>query len=254
MTADGISPRILPGTPGTTFVAASDEHDEAGNVISDQFTNPPLRRKMHEKRMRKIDNVLPRLQPPELEGPASADVTLVGWGSTRGVIQEAIGLLSEKGIKANHLQIKYITPFHGDQVRRILAGCSRIIVVENNISGQFARYLRSQTGIQATNQILKYDGEPFSPAFIVDRVEAILSGKTLSLQLNKAEALEIAYHYIRIHLDDAGRPVDLKKISMEAYDEAVWEIVIADRKNGDRMGVLLVGAATGATISWKPAA
>ncbi|MBN1315253.1 MAG: 2-oxoacid:acceptor oxidoreductase subunit alpha [Anaerolineales bacterium] len=252
MTADGISPRVLPGTPGTAFVAASDEHDEAGNVISDQFTNAPLRRKMHEKRMRKMASVLPRLVPPELEGPAGAGATLVGWGSTRGVIREAIDLLAKKGITANHLQIKYITPFHSNQVRRILAGCSRVVVVENNISGQFARYLRSQTGIQATAQILKYDGEPFTPAFIMDRVEAILEGKTPSLQLTEADAREIAYHYIRIYLNDAGRPVEFKRDLLEDYDEAVWEIVIVERESSGRMGILLVGAETGATLLWKP--
>lgn len=253
MTPDGISPRVLPGTPGAAYIAASDEHDEDSNVISDQFTNPPLRRKMHEKRMRKMAGVLPKLKPPELEGPAGAETTLVGWGSTWGVIHEALGLLAGKGISANHLQIKYITPFHSNQVRRILAGSSRIIVVENNISGQFARYLRSQTGIQPAHLILKYDGEPFSPGYIVEHVEAILSGKTPSLQVTEKDAKEIAYHYIRIYLNDAGRPIDFKTASPDGFEEAVWEIAIANKESGARMGALLVGADTGATYSFTPA-
>src|SRR5499427_6000844 len=85
-TPSGVSPRALPGTPGAMYVAATDDHDEEGVVISDVFTTPPVRRKIQEKRMRKMEAVLAELQPPRLEGPPDADVTLVGWGSTRGVI------------------------------------------------------------------------------------------------------------------------------------------------------------------------
>src|SRR5213593_1973102 len=88
-TKSGISPRALPGTEGTIHVAATDDHDEEGILISDVFTSPPVRRKVQEKRMKKMDLVLAELPPPELEGPQDADVTLIGWGSTKGVIQEA---------------------------------------------------------------------------------------------------------------------------------------------------------------------
>ena len=90
-------------------------------VISDVYTNPAVRRKMHEKRMRKMTSALPKLQAPSLEGPAEAEITLVGWGSTHGVIQEAIERLAEKRIIANHLQIKYLVPFHKEPVSEILS-------------------------------------------------------------------------------------------------------------------------------------
>ena len=44
----------------------------------------------------------------------------------------------------------------------------RTIIVENNYSGQFARYLRSETGLAADGHIRKYDGEPFMPHHIVE--------------------------------------------------------------------------------------
>ena len=70
MTASGISPRVIPGTPGAVYVAPTDEHDEEGVLISDEHTNASLRRKMQEKRMRKMDALLAMLPPPVLEGPA----------------------------------------------------------------------------------------------------------------------------------------------------------------------------------------
>ena len=103
-----------------TAVAPSDEHDEQGILISDEFTNPTIRKAMMEKRMRKVDGILRELPAPELQGPAEADVTLVGWGSTQGLIREAVALLAEEGITANHLQIKYLVPFHAAEVEAIL--------------------------------------------------------------------------------------------------------------------------------------
>lgn len=254
MTEDGISPRVLPGTPGAAFVAASDDHDEEGNVISDVFTNPSVRRKMHEKRMRKMNSVLPTLPAPKLEGPAEAEITLVGWGSTHGVIQEAVEHLREKGITANHLQIKYLVPFHRDPVNEILSQSKRVVVVENNISGQFARHLRAETGIQADALILKYDGEPFNPAFISDQAEAIVNGEERTLELSQEEAREVAYHTIRIKLGDTGRPEQLEKVLRSGHREPIWEVSVVNRKSGEPEGTLIIGARTGATYEWRPAA
>jgi 2-oxoglutarate ferredoxin oxidoreductase subunit alpha len=178
ITESGISPRALPGTPGHAHVVATDEHDEDGVLISDEFTDPHKRQAIHEKRMRKMDGILPLLEPPAMHGAASARVTLVGWGSTEGVIREAIAQLAGMGIAANNLQVRWLVPLHVDAIVSILSGCLTVIVVENNYSGQFARYLRAETGIVAHGHIRKYDGEPFMPHHIVDGVRAILAGST----------------------------------------------------------------------------
>jgi 2-oxoglutarate ferredoxin oxidoreductase subunit alpha len=178
LTESGISPRAVPGTPGHIHVAATDEHDEDGTLISDEFTNPTKRRAMVEKRARKMETVLSHIAPPKLVGPENAAVTLVGWGSTEGVIREAVEKLAgEEGIVANQLAIKWIVPFHVQEVTRILSRAKKIIIVENNYSGQFARYLRSETGLAAHGHIRKYDGEPFMPHHIVNAVKEQLAGK-----------------------------------------------------------------------------
>ncbi|MGH7416200.1 MAG: transketolase C-terminal domain-containing protein, partial [Candidatus Rokuibacteriota bacterium] len=176
VTESGISPRALPGTPGYAHVVATDEHDEDGVLISDEFTNPHKRQAMHEKRMRKMAGILSRLEPPKIFGPSNAQVTLMGWGSTEGVIREAIEkLAAEEGIVANHLQIKWLVPLHAEAIQSIVSQSKKLVIVENNYSGQFARYLRSETGIVAAGHVRKYDGEPFMPHHIVDGVKAILA-------------------------------------------------------------------------------
>src|SRR5215831_6987853 len=246
-TKSGVSPRALPGTAGGMYVAATDDHDEEGVVISDVFTTPPVRCKIQEKRMRKMEAVLAELPPPRLEGPADADVTLVGWGSTRGVIHEALAMLAEQGVRANHLQIKYLHPFHSKEVGEILSSCKRTICVECNYTGQFARHLRAETGFSVSELILKYDGEPFEPHHVVEQVQAILAGQPRSLDVTLDEAREIAYHYIRVHLADKVRPA---KIEQEEGDsERLWVVEMVGRANEEKEGELRIGAETGSIYS-----
>ncbi len=178
MTESGISPRAVPGLEGFVHVVATDEHDEDGGLISDEFTNPHKRRKMVEKRARKFKAIADDIASPQLEGPEEAEVTLIGWGSTYGVIKEAVEQLNEQGVTANHLPIKWIVPFHTQAVTDILSRSKKSIIVENNYSGQFFRYLRSETGITVDGSIRKYDGEPFMPHHIVEGVLEELAGKT----------------------------------------------------------------------------
>jgi 2-oxoglutarate ferredoxin oxidoreductase subunit alpha len=177
-TESGVSPRAFPGTEGYVHVVATDEHDDEGGLISDEYTNPHKRQAMHEKRMRKMDGILPRIEPPRLYGSPEADVTLLGWGSTEGVIREAIDQLAAQGVVANNLQIKWLVPLHADAIMEELGKSRRVIIVENNYSGQFARYLRSETSFVADGHIRKYDGEPFMPHHIVDGVKTILAKET----------------------------------------------------------------------------
>jgi len=185
-TESGISPRAIPGVPGHTHTAASDEHDEDGVLISDEFTNPTKRRAMMEKRMRKVAGIEASVPAPELWGPRDAEVTLIGWGSTKGVIQEACEILTEQGVSANQLQIRWLVPLHGDAILDILKSARHTIIVENNYSGQFARYLRSETSFVPNGNIRKYDGEPFMPHHLVEAVKEQLGGKsTLSVPVHE---------------------------------------------------------------------
>jgi 2-oxoglutarate/2-oxoacid ferredoxin oxidoreductase subunit alpha len=178
ITESGVSPRAIPGIPGFTHVVSSDEHDENGVLISDEYTNHTKRRAMMEKRQRKVAGIEASVPKPVLEGPADADVTLIGWGSTDGTIREARAQLAEQGITTNQLQIRWLVPLHGDAIVDILGKAKHTIIVENNFSGQFARYLRSETSFVPDGHIRKYDGEPFMPHHIVEAVREQLAGTT----------------------------------------------------------------------------
>ena len=184
ITESGVSPRAIPGVPGHTHTAATDEHDEDGVLISDEFTNPAKRRAMMEKRQRKVSGIEAAVELPALIGAPAAEVTLIGWGSTKGVIREAVEILNEAGISANQLQIRWLIPLHGESILNILKTSKFTIIVENNYSGQFARYLRSETSYVPNGHIRKYDGEPFMPHHIVEAVKEQLARQTHETQLS----------------------------------------------------------------------
>jgi 2-oxoglutarate ferredoxin oxidoreductase subunit alpha len=180
ITEDGVSPRLIPGVPGGMYVSASDEHDESGIVISDVLaglrSSLEIRNRIHAKRMRKLD-VMRRedMRPPTLEGPRDAELTLLGWGSTYGAIQEACRLLNEEGLSVNHLHFTDLYPMPVDSVLEMLNACREIIAVENNYSLQLCRLIRAETGFTVERGVNRYDGEPFTGEDIYNRIKKELA-------------------------------------------------------------------------------
>ncbi len=248
---EGVAPRALPGTDNTVHVAGTDDHDEEGILISDEFTNAPLRRKVMERRMKKMEAVARDLPTPKLEGPADADVVLITWGSSEGVVRDAIPLLAEAGIRASHLSIKYIHPFHSREVLEILQPARCAVVVEVSFTGQFARHLRAETGYGVRDVVRRYDGEPFEPLFVVREVQRILAGKPLDLSVSEEDAREIAYHYIRVHLSAGVRPGSILREAANGSQEPVWRVELVSRSEGHRRGELEIGVESGATYSYQ---
>ena len=199
-TESGISPRALPGLEGYVHVVATDEHDEDSVLLSDEFTNPHKRRKMVEKRARKFNTVAAQVGPPTLQGPEDAEVTLIGFGSTYGAITEAIEQLASEGVNANHLHVKWLVPFPSQYVVSVVSRAKIPIVIENNYSGQFYRYLRSETGLTIDNHIRKYDGEPFMPHHIVDGVRESIAGNTQQyVPYQEVMVVNEVHDYVRSH-------------------------------------------------------
>ncbi len=251
-TPSGISPRALPGTANTAHVSPSDDHDEEAILISDMFTAPPVRRVIMQKRMKKLDALLKELPAPKLEGPKDADVTLVCWGSTYGVVREAAALLTEQGIKTNYIVGKWIYPFHAKEFTEILSKVKKKISVEANYTSMFARYLRSETGIAMDGHVNKYDGEPIDPAYVVLHVKEIVAGKKATLEVSENEAREIAYHYLRTHYQEKLRPIKLVRESANGHGEPIWNVEFAERLSGTKGATMKIGAVTGATYSFTP--
>lgn len=251
-TEDGVSPRAVPGTPNTIYTSGTDEHDERGILISDMFTTTSVRRKMMEKRMRKVEFMLKELAPPKLEGPADAEVTLVGWGSSYGVIREAAELLTQQGVKTNYVIGKYLAPFHVKEWTELLGKCKNLISVEANFTSQFARHIKAETGISMKHHVNKYDGEPLEPNWVVARINEILNGKRVDLNVSEWDAKEIAYHYLRTHYAERLRPTKAVLESKNGKGESIWRVELVERATGNKAAEMTIGAETGATFSFDP--
>lgn len=167
VTASGISPRALPGQGNALVVTDSDEHDEEGHMIEDATT----RSAQVQKRMRKMDGLKSEMTLPVFNEAKGAKATLIGWGSTYGALQEAADSLATEGKSINLLHLSQVWPFPSDCVTKALAQSKCNVVVEGNATAQLASLIRRETGIAADATINKFDGRPFSPLEIVDRVK-----------------------------------------------------------------------------------
>jgi 2-oxoglutarate ferredoxin oxidoreductase subunit alpha len=163
-TETGISPRALPGLhPRGVFSAASDEHDEGGH-FDEEIEN---RRRMMQKRMRKLEEAEKEMRAPKRYGPRDAETTLVCWGSTFGACKEAADEINAAGGSANVLHFVDVWPLPEEAAAAALGECRRTVTVEQNYTSQLARLLRMTTGIKVDGTLNKYDGRPFAPGEIV---------------------------------------------------------------------------------------
>jgi 2-oxoglutarate ferredoxin oxidoreductase subunit alpha len=169
-TETGISPRTIPSQRGGIFTATGNEHDETGYLSEDKT----VRTKMMDKRFRKFEQAEKEIPEPKLFGPKDAEVTIIAWGSTKGPVKEAMRLLDRDGVKANFLQILYISPFPTNTVSKIIETSKRTVIVENNKTAQLASMIKEKTGKEIEHKILKYDGRQFFPTEIYQRVKEVL--------------------------------------------------------------------------------
>jgi len=167
VTKSGVSPRAIPGSIGGVHLANSDEHDEFGFTI-EGFT-PKIRNLLVEKRAAKLPGILEDLPEPEFFGPSSAKLTLIGWGSVKGPVLEALKYLPD----VNYLHVMAPWPLSEEAMRKKLKGVHKLVSIENNQTAQFANILRETTGIEVDERLTKYDGAQFFPEEVIDAVNKI---------------------------------------------------------------------------------
>jgi 2-oxoglutarate ferredoxin oxidoreductase subunit alpha len=166
ITESGISPRAFPGQSKALVVTDADEHDETGHLIEDAG----IRTAQVQKRLRKLFSLKKEIEPPKRYGPKTAKTTLIGWGSTCSAIQEAVDMLRKEGASVNMLHLNELWPFPAEAVADVISRGQQSYVIENNATGQLAHLIRSETGEEVSGRILKYDGRPFTPAYIAEAV------------------------------------------------------------------------------------
>lgn len=166
LSPDGISMRSIPGV-GNHFVANSDEHNEIGYSNEDSEN----RIQQMKKRMQKLETCREQdMATPRLFGPEKADITLVSWGSNKGAILDAINQFEN----VNFLHITWINPFPAETIKKVLGQAKKIINIECNYTAQMGGLIRQHTGIEITDNLLKYNGRPFFHEEIVEKIKSSL--------------------------------------------------------------------------------
>jgi len=167
VTASGVSPMAVPGEPGITVVADSDEHGEDGHLTEDHG----IRIRMVAKRARKEEALAAETLPPLLAGPPDGEAVLVGFGSTKGVIAEAREILAREGVSVAAVHLRQVWPFPCGAAEGILSRYGTTLTVENNRRGQLARLIRRETGREVSGTVSRCDGLPFAPEEVAREVK-----------------------------------------------------------------------------------
>ncbi len=167
LTNNGVSPRTIPGVKGGLHVANSDDHDEYGNSIE----SDKMRVKMQTKRLKKLETLKKKLPLPQVLGSKQAKVALVGWGSTKGVLEAVAERLSTPTAVVH---FTYLYPLDHERLTQVFEPFEKVVLVENNSTGQLKEDL-ILAGANLTQMILKFDGEPFFVDELLAEVEDVIN-------------------------------------------------------------------------------
>jgi 2-oxoglutarate/2-oxoacid ferredoxin oxidoreductase subunit alpha len=173
--ADGVIPRVVPGTPikdGIYPIATGLEHDEFGHPTG----SPRLHMQMSAKRRKKLQTLAATLPTPQIYGPSEGNVLLVGWGSTQGPIKEAVDRARAAGDSVSAIHLRHISPLPNG-LDNIFSGFNHVLVVEMNDEGiygfgQLGGLLRARYGDNKIRGVNKTDGLTFKVREIIDKANA----------------------------------------------------------------------------------
>ncbi|MBW2161249.1 MAG: 2-oxoacid:acceptor oxidoreductase family protein, partial [Deltaproteobacteria bacterium] len=179
----GLSQRLIPGQPDGMGVTTTLNHDRDGKACYDAERN----QRGHTMRSRKLAALQKTLNAPSVHGAPEGDLLLVGWGSTRGAIEEAVDMARDQGLSVSSLNMQFLSPLPPG-LHEIFAGFSQIITVELNYSddwedplitkdnrryGQLAWMLRAATLLDI-DCYAKVPGRPYMPVELFDEIKRLL--------------------------------------------------------------------------------
>jgi 2-oxoglutarate ferredoxin oxidoreductase subunit alpha len=177
--ATGLSKRIIPGQPGGMFTLTGLEHDNRSKVAY----SSGIHGQSSSMRSRKLAVLQSMLLPPDVNGDPEGDLLVVGWGSTKGAIEEAVERARASGIRVSSTHLTFLSPLQPG-LKEIFSRFKRVCTVEINYSdepgapyitpetrrlGQLAWLLRAHTLVDV-DCWTKVPGEPLHPADILDAI------------------------------------------------------------------------------------
>ena len=176
---NGVSPRTIPGQSGGRFLASGNEHTPQGHIEE----SPDNRVAQVDRRTRKLAAIRDDLDGKEKShqtpyGPEDADHGILVWGSQQGTVEEAVDRLNDQGESVKSLGVSDMMPYPKQEVTEFLESVDEALVVEMNITAQFRGLTQKELGRfgEKMSSLLKYNGNPFEPAEIVEGFEIQING------------------------------------------------------------------------------
>jgi 2-oxoglutarate ferredoxin oxidoreductase subunit alpha len=181
----GLSRRPIPGQPGGNYVLTGLAHDEQSHIAYESAINQHAM----EMRSRKMGALLKALKPPEVYGDEDGDLLVVGWGSTRGAIEEAVDRVRRDGHRAGFVCLRFLSPLEPG-LAEIFSRYRRVMTVEINYSddpvdspeptygrryAQLAWVLRAETLVDV-DCWSRVPGQPLPPQMIEAALRSRLEG------------------------------------------------------------------------------
>lgn len=176
-TENGVAPRSVPGQKGGRYLASGNEHNPAGHISEDADN----RVTQMNRRMTKLESIRSDLDDDGLNvhyGPEDADYGILAFGSMVGTVEEAVNTLNEDGESVKAMAVAELAPFPKEQVTEFINSVDTVMVVEMNASAQFRGLTQKELGRfgDKMTSLLKYNGNPFEPAEIIDGFHTTVSG------------------------------------------------------------------------------
>jgi 2-oxoglutarate ferredoxin oxidoreductase subunit alpha len=171
----GLSHRPLPGQRGGEYVLTGMTHDETGHIAYEASINQHAM----DMRSRKLSVLASALKPPQVHGGPEGDLLVVGWGSTRGAIEEAVDRVRAEGLRVSSVHLRFLSPMEPG-LKEIFSKFRKVITVEINYSdqpdqpyvteesrrySQLSRLLRAQTLVDI-DCWSRVPGGPIAPGVI----------------------------------------------------------------------------------------
>ncbi len=175
-----VSPRSLPGQKGGRYLATGNEHTPVGHICED----PDNRVYQMERRIEKLDDIRAELdeEHPSNQtyyGDEDAEKAIITWGSSHGAVAEAVERLNDNGHSVKGISVSDMMPFPEQEMTEFLESVDEAMVVEMNATAQFRGLIQKELGQfgEKLTSLLKYNGNPFEPAEVVEGYEVNLAGE-----------------------------------------------------------------------------
>ena len=161
----------IPGTPGLMHRIGGIEKDyDSGHISYDSDNH----HRMTKVRAAKIDGIADDIPAQDVAtGEDRGKLAVVGWGSTFGAINQAVGRCVKDGLSVSHIHLRHIHPFPKN-LDDLLSGFERVMVPEMN-NGQLVHVLRDKFLVDAES-ITQITGQPFKVSTLEREIRSRVEG------------------------------------------------------------------------------